>query len=100
MEVKQTFLIPYAEVLDIHNNITAEGFCPIIKYENESEFYAFSVWSYIRGQGHKVPEWKIGFGRTVLEIELIFSGKRSQKQRFLLENQSTAADGIKISKIR
>lgn len=101
-EVRQSFLVPFAEVLDIHHNVAAEGFCPVIKYENEPECYAFSTWSYLRGQapGHKAPEWKIGFGRTILEVELVFSGKKSQKQRFLLENQSTALDGIKISKLQ
>lgn len=100
MEVRQSFLVPFAEVLDIHHNVPAEGFCPVIKYDNEPECYAFSAWGYLRGQapGHKVPEWKIGFGRIMLEVELVFSGKRWQKQRFLLENESTAADGIKISK--
>ncbi len=102
MEARQTFLIPFAEVLDVHHNVPAEAFCPFMKYEGELEYYAFSAWSYLRGQapGHKVPEWKIGPGRNIVEIELVFSGKKSLKQRFLVENKSTAVDGIIISKSR
>lgn len=101
VEARQSFLIPFAEVLDIHHNVPAEAFCPLMKYEGEQECYAFSALGYLIGQapGHKVPEWKIGFGKNIFEIELIFSGKKSYKQRFLLENESTAVDGIKISKL-
>jgi len=100
IEARQSFLIPFAEVLDIHHNVPAEGFCPVIKYENETECYAFSAWSYLRGQapGHKVPEWKISPGKYIIEVELVYSGKKSQKERFLLENNSTAADGIELKK--
>ncbi len=73
-----------------------------MKYEGEPEYYAFSAWSYLRGQapGHKVPEWKIGSGKNIVEIELVFSGNKSHKERFLLRNESTAVDGIKISKLQ
>ena len=102
VEAKQSFLIPSAEVLDIHHNVPAEAFCLLMKYEGEQEFYAFSALGYLIGQppGHKVPEWKIGFGKNIIEIELIYSGKKSYKRRFLLENESTAVDGIKISKLK
>ena len=101
IEARQSFLVPFAEVLDIHHNITAEGFCTVIKYDNEPQCYAFSAWSYLRGQapGHRVPEWEIGPGRIRLEVELAFSGKRSQKQSFIIENLWTESDSIIISKL-
>lgn len=102
METRQGFLVPFAEVLDIHNNVPGEGFCTLIKYDNESECYAFSGWSYLKGQspGHKVPEWKLNQGKYLLEVELVFSGKRSHKEKFLIENETTRVDGIKLQKIK
>jgi len=102
METRQSFLVPFAEVLDIYNNVPGEGFCPLIKYDNEAECYAFSSWSYLKGQapGHKVPEWKLNQGKYLLEVELVFAGKRSHRERFLIENETTKADGIKLQKIK
>jgi hypothetical protein len=102
METRQGFLIPFAEVLDIHHNVPAEGFCPFIKYDNESECYAFSGWSYLKGQapGHKVPEWKLDHGKYLLEVELVYAGKRSHKESFFVENETTRADGVKLQKTR
>jgi hypothetical protein len=102
METRQSFLVPFAEVLDIYNNVPGEGFCPLIKYDNEAECYAFSSRSYLKGQapGHKVPEWKLNQGKYLLEVELVFAGKRSHKERFLIENETTKADGIKLQKIK
>lgn len=101
LEAQQSFLIPFAEVLDIHHNVPAEAFCPLMKYEGESEYYAFSAWGYLRGlaPGHKVPEWKIGSDKNIVEIELVYSGKKSYKERFFITNESTKVDGIKISKL-
>lgn len=102
METRQGFLVPFAEVLDIHNNVPGEGFCPLIKYDNEEECYAFSSWSYFKGEapGHKVREYKLMQGKYLLEVELVFGGKGSHKERFLIENETTRADGIKLQKIR
>jgi hypothetical protein len=102
METRQGFLVPFAEVLDVYNNVPGEGFCPLIKYDNESECYAFGGWSYLKGgaPGHKVPEWKLDKGKYLLEVELVFAGKRSHKERFLIENETTKADGIKLEKMK
>jgi len=101
METRQSFLIPFGEVLDIYHSVPGEGFCPFIKYENEKECYAFSGWSYLRGQapGHKVQEWKLPDGEYTMEVELVFGGKRSHKERFLVINKTTRLDGVKLQKI-
>jgi len=95
-EFPHDFLIPFAEVLDIHPKIP-ETFCILLKYENEDECYAFSSWSYLRGRGHRVDEWRLNAGEYIAEIELSYSGRRIL-EKFLLRNHSRNADGAEISK--
>ena len=65
-EFPHDFLVPFAEVIDIHPKMP-ESFCVVIKYENEEECYAFSSWSYLKGRGHKVNEWKLNIGKYIIE---------------------------------
>lgn len=62
-EFPHDFLIPFAEVIDIHPNIP-ESFCIVVKYENEEECYGFSSWSYLKGKGHRVNDWKLDIGKN------------------------------------
>jgi len=73
-EFPHDFLVPFAEVIDIYPN-TPENFCIIVKYDNEKECYAFSSWSYLKGRGYKVNDWKLKIGEYTMEIELTYSGK-------------------------
>ncbi|GAG63601.1 unnamed protein product, partial [marine sediment metagenome] len=97
-ETRQDFLIPFAEVLDIHPRMPPEPFGILVKYEGEEECYAFSAWGYILGQGHKVEDWKLGIGKHVVEVELIYSGKGIVKKKFLIVNQDTQANSVEIVK--
>ena len=72
-EFPHDFLVPFAEVLDVHPAMP-EGFCIIVKYDGQNECYAFSTLGYLRGGGHRVPEWKLDLGEYHAIIELKYSG--------------------------
>lgn len=97
-EFPHDFLIPFSEVLDVYPSIPEpEGFCIAVKYNNEQECYAFSSWSYLKGVGHRVNEWKLNSGEYAVEIELTYSGKRFA-ENFCLINTGTQMDSIEIKK--
>src|SRR3972149_11754182 len=93
-EFPHDFLVPFAEVMDIHPNMP-ENFCIIVKYENEDECYGFSAWSYIKGEGHRVKDWKLDIGGYIAEGELTDLGK-TLLEKFLLMNRSKNIDGVEI----
>lgn len=99
METRQDFLIPFAEVLDIHPGLEPEGFGILVKYQGEAECYAFSSWSYILGTGHKVDAWRLNAGKYIVELKLVYSGKGSLDKRFVVVNQGTALDSIEIKQV-
>ena len=93
-EFPHDFLVPFAEVIDIHPKMP-ESFCVVIKYGNEEECYAFSSWSYLKGKGHKVNEWKLNIGKYIIEVELTYSGKKFH-DKFLLINPSGNIKDVEI----
>ena len=95
-ETRQNFVIPFAEIIDVHPRMPSEDFCIVVKYENEKECWPFSSWSYILGEGHRVKKWQLNSGRYVVEIELLYSGKGSVKRKFLLINEGTTRDSVEI----
>ena len=95
-ETRQNFVIPFAEIIDVHPRMPSEDFCVVVKYENEKECWPFSSWSYILGEGHRVKKWQLNSGRYVVEIELLYSGKGSVKRKFLLINEGTTMDSVEI----
>jgi hypothetical protein len=95
-ETRQNFVIPFAETIDVHPRMPPEGFCVVVKYENEKECWPFSSWSYILGEGHRVKEWQLDSGRYVVEVELLYSGKGSVKRKFILINEGTTMDSVEI----
>lgn len=96
-ETRQDFIIPFAEIIDIHPGMS-ESFCILVKYDNEEECYAFGSWSYLKGNGYKVNEWKLDIGKYIVEIELTYSGKKMVKEKFVLTNQDTKIDNVEIKK--
>jgi len=97
-EFPHDFLIPFAESLDIFPK-SPEGFCFLIKYDNEEECYAFSSWGYLKGNGHKVKEWMLGSGEYSLEVNLTYSDKKTVKQ-FHISNVEKLMNSVKISAMR
>ncbi|MCW7080169.1 MAG: hypothetical protein OCU16_03625 [Candidatus Methanospirare jalkutatii] len=93
-EFPHDFLVPFAEVIDIHPKMP-ESFCVVIKYENEEECYGFSSWSYLKGRGFRVNEWKLNIGEYIIEVELTYSGKKFL-DKFLLINPSRNIKDVEI----
>jgi hypothetical protein len=95
-ETRQDFLIPFAEVIDVHPGMP-ESFCVLVKYEGEQECYAFGAWSYIKGDGLKVDE-KLGMGEYILQVELMYSGKRSKREKFVLRNYPLGMCSVELAR--
>jgi hypothetical protein len=96
VETRQDFLIPFAETIDVHPG-AQETFCIIVKYDGEEECYAFGSWSYIKGNGYKVDDWKLGAGKYMAEIVLTYCGKKRFEKKLTLVNYSTRMDGVEIT---
>ncbi len=97
-EIRQDFLIPFAEVIDIYP-AASEDFCIVFKSDNEEECYAFGSRGYIKSRDHKVKEWKLDVGEYIVEIEITYSGKKLTKEKFLVITKDKKIDSVTIKKV-
>jgi len=87
-------LIPLTELVNVRPGIP-ETFCLVIK-DNEEQCYAFNAYSYF--YNYKNPEWQLGRGEFVAEIDLK-SGNAKAFSKFLIKNKGTRVQDITILKI-
>jgi len=87
-------LIPFGEHVNIRPGIP-ESFCLVVK-DKEDSCYAFSGESYL--YNYKNPKWQLPLGNFIVDVE-IKSGNAKKRSKFLLKNEGSTVQDIKILKL-